>query len=131
MPDVRSCFDRGVRRDLLCAYRFLHADPTPSALQVFLPAATPALASAQSAKDVPRGFEDSLPQEQGAEEGVWLLADPKPRCVVVNIGDMCAASYFSPCYRVSPRIDAIRALTGGRYGQTASTEARFIGDWGQ
>ena len=71
--------------------RFLHADATPSALQVFLPGSSPALAGAQAAKDSDasiHGFEDSLPREEGQEDGRWMFADPKPGCVVCNIGEM-------------------------------------------
>ncbi len=28
-----------------------------------------------------------LPVEQGAEDGVWISADPIPGCVVCNIGE--------------------------------------------
>lgn len=56
--------------------RFLYADPTPSALQVFLkrPGATD-------------NHNSGLPAEQGQEEGIWINADPIPGCVVCNIGE--------------------------------------------
>ena len=56
--------------------RFLYADPTRSALQVFLrrPGETSSIQS-------------DLPAEQGAEEGIWINADPVPGCVVCNIGE--------------------------------------------
>ena len=56
--------------------RFLYADPTPSALQVFLkrPGATD-------------NHNPGLPVEQGQEEGIWINADPMPGCVVCNIGE--------------------------------------------
>jgi hypothetical protein len=44
------------------AHRFLYADPTPSALQVFL-------------------------RSPGSAKGVWINADPIPGCVVCNIGE--------------------------------------------
>ena len=28
-----------------------------------------------------------LPSEEGTERGVWITADPKPGCVVCNIGE--------------------------------------------
>jgi len=56
--------------------RFLYADPTPSALQVFL--------RRTGATD---NHNSGLPAEQGQEEGVWINADPIPGCVVCNIGE--------------------------------------------
>ncbi|KZW03339.1 Clavaminate synthase-like protein [Exidia glandulosa HHB12029] len=93
LPNDHDGFSCGSHKDYGCL-TFLHADSTPSALQVFLPASTPALASAQSANAKhgdaasANGLEDTLPREQGVEEGVWLMADPKPGCVVCNIGEM-------------------------------------------
>jgi len=62
--------------------RFLYADPTPSALQVFLrrPGATD-------------NHNLGLPAEQGQEEGVWINADPISGCVVCNIGE---SEYLMP-----------------------------------
>ena len=57
--------------------RFLYADPTPSALQVFV--RSPGLVQAQEPCD--------LPAEEGDEEGIWLTVDPIPGCVVCNIGE--------------------------------------------
>ncbi|PPQ66258.1 hypothetical protein CVT24_007276 [Panaeolus cyanescens] len=56
---------------------FLYADPTPSALQVFLKR------GGKTAVSV-----DGLPREQGDQEGIWIDADPIPGCVVCNIGEM-------------------------------------------
>ena len=98
-------------------YSFLYADPTPNALQVFLPqsgilddaATTPVPAtsttglapSAASAliggvepSDVPRepvnGEEKdgaAVLDDADGEKGVWINADPLPGCVVCNIGE--------------------------------------------
>jgi len=57
--------------------RFLYADPTPNALQVFLRRPGLTVQPDQS----------GLPAEHGAEEGVWINADPIPGCVVCNIGE--------------------------------------------
>lgn len=56
--------------------RFLHADPTPSALQVFSsrPGAVGLAAT-------------GIVTEEGSEKGVWINADPIPGCVVCNIGE--------------------------------------------
>lgn len=56
--------------------RFLYADPTPNALQVFLP--RPGIKQTDSS---------GLPAEEGAEEGIWITADPIPGYVVCNIGE--------------------------------------------
>jgi isopenicillin N synthase-like dioxygenase len=57
-------------------FSFLYADPTRSALQVFLRrdghAVTPV---------------DGLPDEHGGEQGIWINADPIPGCIVCNIGE--------------------------------------------
>lgn len=91
-------------------FRFLYADPTPNALQVFLsekdmddaantpirsssgqglaPSAASAMMedviSTTAATDVEMS---DLPDEEGTERGVWITADPKPGCVVCNIGE--------------------------------------------
>ncbi|KAG5652963.1 hypothetical protein H0H81_002861 [Sphagnurus paluster] len=58
------------------AHKFLHADPTPSALQVF--SSRPgAIALADT----------SMATQVGSEKGVWINADPIPGCVVCNIGE--------------------------------------------
>jgi len=54
----------------------LHADPTHSALQVFLPK------SGLSVTEV-----DGLPNENDSEDGMWINADPIPGCIVCNIGE--------------------------------------------
>ncbi|KDQ25785.1 hypothetical protein PLEOSDRAFT_1097555 [Pleurotus ostreatus PC15] len=59
------------------ARRFLYSDPTPNALQVFLPKrAAEATASVSSSKD-------GLPSEEGEEEGVWNTVDPISGCATV------------------------------------------------
>lgn len=76
LPTDDDGFSCGAHKDYGCL-TFLYADPTRSALQVFLrqPGAT---ASAL----------DGLPTEHGTEEGIWINADPVPNCVVCNIGEM-------------------------------------------
>ncbi|TFK40646.1 Clavaminate synthase-like protein [Crucibulum laeve] len=76
LPNDHDGFSCGAHKDYGCL-TFLHADPTPSALQVFL--ARPGLVQSESS---------DLPKEQGSEEGVWINADPIPGCVVCNIGEM-------------------------------------------
>ncbi|KAJ7250880.1 Clavaminate synthase-like protein [Mycena haematopus] len=77
LPDGSDGFSCGAHKDYGCL-TFLYADPTPSALQVFLPQ-TGSSVSADTA---------GLAAEQGAQEGVWINADPIPGCIVVNIGEM-------------------------------------------
>jgi hypothetical protein len=57
-------------------YRFLYADPMPSALQVYSdrPGAVGLAASGVNG-------------EEGSRKGVWINADPIPGCVVCNIGE--------------------------------------------
>lgn len=57
------------------ATSFLYADPTPNALQVFLN--RPGVKSPEAS---------DLPAEQGAAEGIWIMADPISGCIVCNIG---------------------------------------------
>jgi hypothetical protein len=83
--------------------RFLYADPSPSALQVFLrrPGATirhtvlqrlkSYLAAAFERLGATGTRELGLPAEQGREKGIWVNADPIPGCVVCNIGE---SEYF-------------------------------------
>lgn len=61
--------------------RFLYADPTPNALQVFLPKRAAEIINGTSS------ITNGLPSEEGGEEGVWITADPIPGCVVCNIGE--------------------------------------------
>jgi len=80
--------------------RFLYADPSPSALQVFLrrPGAAirrtvlQRLKSHLAAAFGGLGATDTgklgLPAEEGKEEGIWINADPIPGCIVCNIGEM-------------------------------------------
>jgi len=69
------------------AVSFLWADPTPDALQVFLPQPHVAAASVEA-----------VPSAQGGEQGVWISADPRPGCVVCNIGTSA-----SPAPRIHER----------------------------
>ncbi|PPQ89672.1 hypothetical protein CVT25_013858 [Psilocybe cyanescens] len=76
LPNDHDGFSCGAHKDYGCL-TFLYADPTPSALQVFL--------QRPGAVDQSKS---GLPSEQGQEEGVWINADPIPGCVVCNIGEM-------------------------------------------
>ncbi|KAI0372124.1 Clavaminate synthase-like protein [Pilatotrama ljubarskyi] len=77
LPENYDGFSCGAHRDYGCL-TFLHADPTPGALQVFL--TQPGLLVEKA---------DSLPAEQEVEDGGrWVNADPIPGCVVCNIGEM-------------------------------------------
>jgi isopenicillin N synthase-like dioxygenase len=67
---------------LIDSLSFLHADPTRSALQVFL------RQSGTTVSDL-----DGLPAEHGTEEGIWINADPVPNCVVCNIGESMFLSF--------------------------------------
>ncbi|KAJ8509240.1 hypothetical protein ONZ45_g8557 [Pleurotus djamor] len=79
LPNDHDGFSCGAHRDYGCL-TFLYADPTPNALQVFLPQS----AKATNASSVTAG----LPSEEGGVNGVWITADPLPGCVVCNIGEM-------------------------------------------
>jgi len=76
LPDDHDGFSCGAHKDYGCL-TLLYADPTTSALQVFL---------------TKRGHVseaiDGLPDEHGGEEGLWINADPIPGCIVCNIGEM-------------------------------------------
>ncbi|KAF8895524.1 hypothetical protein BD779DRAFT_1499996 [Infundibulicybe gibba] len=75
LPNDYDGFSCGAHKDYGCL-TFLHADPTPSALQVFL-------------RGTDAGVDTTgLPPEQGSEQGSWINADPIPGCVVCNIGEM-------------------------------------------
>lgn len=77
LPDVSTVSLPSTTAFLNTFYsRFLHADPTPSALQVFL--RQPGAISTDTT---------GLPMEQGDEQGAWINADPIPGCVVCNIGE--------------------------------------------
>ncbi|KAF8645270.1 hypothetical protein AX16_008094 [Volvariella volvacea WC 439] len=76
LPNDYDGFSCGAHRDYGCL-TFLYADPTPSALQVFLQ--KPGAVGADTT---------GLPTEEGEEKGVWINADPIPGCVVCNIGEM-------------------------------------------
>ncbi|KAF9454785.1 Clavaminate synthase-like protein [Macrolepiota fuliginosa MF-IS2] len=75
LPNDHDGFSCGAHKDYGCL-TFLYADPTPNALQVFLPRPGTIQADASG-----------LPAE-GGEEGIWITADPIPGCVVCNIGEM-------------------------------------------
>lgn len=69
---------------------------------MFLPATSPAYAVSRvegSDAAAQGGSGSTLPREENMEEGLWLNADPRPGCVVVNVGEMCAffVSIVQPC----------------------------------
>ncbi|KAF8798792.1 Clavaminate synthase-like protein [Phlegmacium glaucopus] len=76
LPNDHDGLSCGAHRDYGCL-TFLYADPTPSALQVFLNR------PGESQSDI-----TGLPSEQGLDQGIWIDADPIPGCVVCNIGEM-------------------------------------------
>ncbi|KAH7885384.1 hypothetical protein F5I97DRAFT_1937605 [Phlebopus sp. FC_14] len=76
LPNSHDGFSCGAHKDYGCL-TLLYADPTRSALQVFL-----------RKRDHMAPAVDGLPDEQGSEEGVWINADPIPGCIVCNIGEM-------------------------------------------
>lgn len=76
LPDDHDGFSCGAHKDYGCL-TFLYADPTRSALQVFLRRDGHAVAPV-----------DGLPDEHGGEQGIWINADPIPGCIVCNIGEM-------------------------------------------
>ncbi|KAK7445113.1 hypothetical protein VKT23_014981 [Stygiomarasmius scandens] len=77
LPNDHDGFSCGAHKDYGCL-TFLYADPTPNALQVFVPRSKPGAAADLT----------GLPAENGSEKGVWISADPIPGCVVCNIGEM-------------------------------------------
>lgn len=89
---------------------FLYADPTPGALQVFLPR--------PGAKQTDMS---GLPAEEGIEEGTWITADPIPGCVVCNIGE--SQSFFLA--ELSRLIDSIDQC--GRFGRMVCTSPPYTG----
>ncbi|KAJ7212124.1 Clavaminate synthase-like protein [Mycena pura] len=101
LPDDHDGFSCGAHKDYGCL-TFLYADPIPSALQVFL-RQTGSIAAADAT---------GLPVERGAEEGVWINADPIPGCVVCNIGEMWEVwtngLYKSTLHRVIHRSSSYR-----------------------
>ena len=58
--------------------RLLYADPTPHALQVFLPESKSIIASDPTINDL---------VVEKSETGLWINADPIPGCIVCNIGE--------------------------------------------
>ncbi|KAF8295743.1 Clavaminate synthase-like protein [Clavulina sp. PMI_390] len=81
LPQGHDGISCGSHKDYGCL-TFLYADPTPNALQVFLPG-----------KD--------------GQAGRWINADPIPGCIVVNIGEMweiwTSGLYKSTLHRVVHR----------------------------
>jgi|SRR5882672_6822393 len=85
MPHVRpsllskSGHGHPLRSDL---GRFLWADPTRGALQVYVPQQFLAIENPGAPI-----------RQEGIEEGIWITADPIPGCIVCNIGE-------SPCVTI-------------------------------
>ncbi|KAF8908967.1 hypothetical protein CPB84DRAFT_1813218 [Gymnopilus junonius] len=92
------------------AHNFLYADPTPSALQVFL--RRPGVFEADNS---------GLPLEQGQQEGIWINADPIPGCVVCNIGE--SEQFFAMLFQSS---DLPQCGRSGQMGFTRSTLHRVV-----
>ncbi|KAH7928396.1 Clavaminate synthase-like protein [Leucogyrophana mollusca] len=76
LPNDHDGFSCGAHKDYGCL-TFLYADPTRSALQVFLRQASDSTSES-----------DDLPTENGTEQGTWINADPIPGCIVCNVGEM-------------------------------------------
>ncbi|KAL0961069.1 hypothetical protein HGRIS_006053 [Hohenbuehelia grisea] len=99
LPTDHDGFSCGAHKDYGCLTRFLYADPTPNALQVFLPRRNNGAAK--------ESITSGLPAEEGQEEGTWITADPIPGCVVCNIGEMweiwTSGLYRSTLHRVIHR----------------------------
>ncbi|KAJ8080588.1 hypothetical protein AAF712_003034 [Marasmius tenuissimus] len=77
LPDDHDGFSCGAHKDYGCL-TFLYADPTPNALQVFV--RDPEIGTSADVS--------GLPEEQGADDGHWITANPIHGCVVCNIGEM-------------------------------------------
>ncbi|KIK03355.1 hypothetical protein K443DRAFT_676838 [Laccaria amethystina LaAM-08-1] len=107
LPNDHDGFSCGAHKDYGCL-TFLYADPTKSALQVFL--RRPGLVGAGT---------PGLPREQGEEEGIWINADPLPGCIVCNIGEMWEiwtdGLYRSTLHRVVHRGSNYRQETSLSY----------------
>ncbi|KAL7415466.1 Clavaminate synthase-like protein [Mrakia frigida] len=94
LPPGSSGISCGAHKDYGCL-TLLSADPTPSALQVLLrPTPVPGQPAA------------------GEEEGVWIDADPREGCLVVNVGEMVEewtnGLYRSTLHRVIHRSENYR-----------------------
>jgi len=103
LPNDHDGFSCGAHKDYGCL-TFLYADSTQNALQVFLPDSNSASGTGKTRRDVPSM---GLPNEEGAADGTWIVADPIPGCVVCNIGEMweiwTRGMYKSTLHRVIHR----------------------------
>ena len=90
--------------------RFLYADPTPSALQVFL----------NRPGESQSGI-TGLPSEEGLESGIWINADPIPGCVVCNIGESKLSKHIAT---TTWNLNAER-LQCGKSGQMVCIDQRY------
>ncbi|KAF8510845.1 hypothetical protein JB92DRAFT_418893 [Gautieria morchelliformis] len=85
LPEDHDGISCGAHKDYGCLTRFLYADPTPSALQVYVQGKPTTSLS----------------------RGTWINADPIPGCVVCNIGEMwetwTSGLYKSTLHRVIHR----------------------------
>jgi isopenicillin N synthase-like dioxygenase len=100
LPNDDDGFSCGAHRDYGCL-TFLYADSTKGALQVFRPG-----------KGGSDAVSAGLPDEQGGEEGHWVIADPIPGCFVCNVGEMWEiwsnGLYKSTLHRVIHRSSSYR-----------------------
>ncbi|KAF8517425.1 hypothetical protein BU17DRAFT_49951 [Hysterangium stoloniferum] len=94
LPEDHDGISCGAHKDYGCL-TFLYADPTPSALQVYLH------------KKPPTPLTGAVPGPPDVIGGTWIDADPIPGCVVCNIGEMwelwTAGLYRSTLHRVIHR----------------------------
>jgi len=86
LPADHNGISCGAHRDYGCL-TFLYADPTPNALQVYLPAEKAKALSINSSLDPLSSIAPNPPSESPQSSGVWINADPIPGCIVCNIGE--------------------------------------------
>jgi len=96
LPTEHDGVSCGAHKDYGCL-TFLYADPTPSALQVYLHDASllksvPNVKATASQPEKHRVEEDTVSSNGDSHQkdgnGVWINADPIEGCVVCNIGEM-------------------------------------------
>ncbi|KAG8993147.1 hypothetical protein FRB94_010991 [Tulasnella sp. JGI-2019a] len=102
LPNDHDGFSCGAHKDYGCL-TFLYADPTPDALQVFVPRSVEQALKSQPVEQPA----NVLPKEEGTSEGSWIYANPIPGCIVCNIGEMwevwTRGTYKSTLHRVIHR----------------------------
>ena len=98
-------------------FRFLWADDTKGALQVFLQQPGLLVKTPSSG-----GVTDEV-----VEEGAWINADPVKGCVVCNIGESeCSGSIMQGMYSI---LTLCYELQCGRFGRTGCTRAHYTGSF--